>query len=163
MPTCPESCPRCGDPRLGPFCGQCGYSYATDRSPMWCAVIAPDRDYFETAGEAAQGFTFPASSPARRVTLTGSSVRIGRHSRSRAITPEIDLAVPPADPCVSREHAWLLAQPDGSWAVVDDGSENGTYLNGGATLIPIKQPIPLADGDRVHLGVWTTITLCRGS
>jgi pSer/pThr/pTyr-binding forkhead associated (FHA) protein len=64
---------------------------------------------------------------------------------------------------VSREHARLLAQPDGSWAVVDDGSENGTYLNGGATPIPIEQPIPLADGDQVHLGVWTTITLCRGS
>ncbi len=163
MPTCPESCPRCSEQRFGPFCGQCGYSYPTSRSPTWCAVITPDRDYFETAGEAAQGFTFPASSPPRRVTLTGPSVHIGRHSRSRAITPEIDLSVPPADPCVSREHARLLTQPDGSWAVVDDGSENGTYLNGGVTPIPINQPIPLADGDRVHLGVWTTITLCRDS
>lgn len=161
MPTCPESCPRCGEPQFGPFCEQCGYSYSTGRSPTWCAVIAPDRDYFETAGEAAQGFTFPTSSQPRRVTLTGSSVRIGRHSRSRAVTPEIDLAVPPADPCVSRQHARLLAQADGSWAVVDDGSENGTYVNGGTIPIRSTQPIPLADGDRVHLGVWTTITLRR--
>lgn len=163
MPTRPESCPRCGDPRFGPFCEQCGYCYSTGRSPTWYAVIAADRDYFETAGEAAQGFTFPASSQPRRVTLTGSSVRIGKHSRSRAITPEIDLAVPPIDPCVSRVHARLLAQPDGTWAVVDDGSENGTYINGSCTSIPVKQLIPMADGDRVHLGVWTTITLCRDS
>ncbi|MGH4013710.1 MAG: FHA domain-containing protein [Pseudonocardiaceae bacterium] len=160
MLNCPETCPRCGDPWLGPFCEQCGYSYSTVRLPTWCAVIAPDREYFDTAGAAAQWFTFPASSQPRRVTLTGSLVRIGRHSRSRGI-PEIDLGVPPADPCVSREHAWLLAQPDGSWAVRDDGSENGTYLNGGTTRIPITQPIPLTDGDQVHLGVWTTITLHR--
>lgn len=174
MSVRPESCPRCGDPRFGRFCEQCGYSYSTSysksysksystgSSPLWCAVIAPDRDYFETAGAAAQAFTFPATNQARRVTLTGSAVRIGRHSRSRAITPEIDLAVPPADPCVSREHARLLSQPDGTWAVIDDGSENGTYLNGGTTPIPSRQLIPLSEGDRVHLGVWTTITLRRG-
>ncbi len=161
MPTCPESCPRCGELRFGPFCEQCGYSFSTGTSPTWCVVIAPDKDYFESVGEAAQGFTFPASSRPRRVTLNGSSVRIGRRSRSRAITPEIDLAVPPADPCVSREHARLLAQPGDAWAVVDEGSENGTYINGSTTPIPTRQPIPLTDGDRVHLGVWTTITLCR--
>lgn len=164
MPTCAESCPRCGDPRLGPFCEQCGYSYsyATHSAGPWFAVIAPDRDYFEAGGAAMQSFTFPASSPPRRVELIGSTVRIGRRSVSRAITPEIDLSVPPADPCVSREHARLLGQPDGTWAVIDDGSENGTYLNGAATPMPINDPITLSHGDRIHLGVWTTITVRRG-
>ncbi len=86
-------------------------------------------------------------------------MRIGRRSASRGITPEIDLANPPVDPGVSREHARLLAQPDGSWALVDEGSTNGTYVNGCSQRVPTKAPVPLADGDRVHLGVWTTITL----
>ncbi|MGH3899312.1 MAG: FHA domain-containing protein [Pseudonocardiaceae bacterium] len=90
-------------------------------------------------------------------------MRIGRRSISRGIAPEIDLAFPPVDPGVSREHARLLAQPDGSWVLVDDGSTNGTYLNGDTKRLPAKAPVPLADGDRVHLGVWTTITLHRDS
>jgi pSer/pThr/pTyr-binding forkhead associated (FHA) protein len=161
-----ESCPRCSEPRIGLFCEQCGHSYSVAAPPApstWCAVIAPDRDYFETGRADIDRFTFPASSPARRVTLTGASVRVGRRSGSRGTTPEIDLADPPADPGVSREHARLLAQPDGTWAVVDEGSTNGTYVNGGRQRIAAHQPVPLADGDRVHLGVWTTITLRRGS
>jgi FHA domain len=158
-------CPRCGEPRLGQFCEQCGHSYAVaaPHAPSaWCAVIAADRDYFEVGGAANAQFTFPADNAARRVMLTGVSVRIGRRSGSRGTTPEIDLADPPADPGVSREHARLLAQPDGTWAVIDDGSTNGTYVNGGRRRIPVDQPIPLNHGDRVHLGVWTTITLLRG-
>ncbi len=176
-----ESCPRCNEPRIGLFCEQCGHSYSAPAPPetgtpptgtpptgplaasSWWVVIAPDRGYFEAGGENTDEFTFPASSSPRRVELTGASMRIGKRSASRGITPEIDLASPPVDPGVSREHARLLAQPDGSWALVDEGSTNGTYLNGGAQRIPAKTQIPLADGDRVHLGVWTTITLHRDS
>ncbi|MGH3874476.1 MAG: FHA domain-containing protein [Pseudonocardiaceae bacterium] len=160
------SCPHCGEPRIGRFCEQCGHSYAghshshSHAAPSsWCAVLTPDRAYFEVSGADPKEFTFPASALARRVELTGASMRIGRRSASRRITPEIDLASPPVDPGVSHEHARLLAQPDGSWTLVDDGSTNGTYVNGSSQRIPPDQPIPLADGDRVHLGVWTTITL----
>lgn len=171
-----ESCPRCSAPRIGLFCEQCGHSYSAlvpaatgppATGPLvtssWWVVIAPDRDYFEAGGENADQFSFPASTSPRRVELTGASVGIGRSSASRGITPEIDLASPPVDPGVSRKHARLLAQPDGSWALIDEGSTNGTYLNGGATRIPAEALVPLADGDRVHLGVWTTITLHRNS
>ncbi|MBV9729653.1 MAG: FHA domain-containing protein [Pseudonocardiales bacterium] len=161
-----ESCPCCNEPRIGLFCEQCGHSYAVAAPPApssWCAVIAPDQNYFEGARAEGDRFSFPASSPARRVPLTGASVRIGRRSGSRRTTPEIDLADPPADPGVSREHARLLAQPDGTWAVLDEGSTNGTYVNDSRQRIAARQPVPLADGDRVHLGVWTTITLRRGS
>lgn len=155
------SCPQCDEPRIGPFCEQCGHSYtaASRSAPSWCAVIAPDRVYFEAGGAATEGFTFPASSPARSVELTGTSALIGRRSSSKGITPEIDLASTPADPGVSREHARLLAQPDGSWAVADEGSTNGTYVNGSSQRIPANAPVQLANGDRVHVGVWTTITL----
>ena len=164
-----NSCPDCGEPRSGQFCEECGHSYAghSDTTAAllgpssWCVVIAPDPAYYEASGADTKEFTFPASALARRVELTGASVRIGRRSASRGITPEIDLASPPIDPGVSREHARLLAQPDGCWALVDEGSANGTYLNGGATPIPARAQVPLTDGDRVHLGVWTTITLHR--
>lgn len=169
-----ECCPRCSEPRIGLFCEQCGYSYSAPvpsapwRPPdgplgasAWWVVIAPDRDYFEARNANADSFTFPASSSPRRVELTGDLMRIGRRSASRGTIPEIDLACPPADPGVSREHARLLVQLDGSWALVDEGSMNGTYRNGGAQRIPANQQVPLADHDRVHLGIWTGITLYR--
>ncbi len=162
--TATRCCPLCAEPRIGPFCEQCGHSYTSAATPApssWYAVIAPDRAYFEAGGGDAQGFTFPASTSARSISLTGASMMIGRHSASRGITPEIDLADMLDDRGVSREHARLLAQPDGTWAVVDEGSTNGTYVNGARQPIPAHQQVPLADGDRVHVGVWTTITLCR--
>lgn len=168
-----ERCPRCGEPRIGPFCEGCGHRYAAVPSPdpspasssdpspawSWCAVVAPDREYFTAAGFDTGRFSFPARSAARRVPLTSSPVRIGRRSRRRGSTPDIDLADPPADPGVSHNHALLLARPDGTWALVDQGSTNGTYLNGGTDRISRDQEVPLAAGDRFHLGVWTTITV----
>jgi hypothetical protein len=156
-----EPCPHCGEPRIGSFCEQCGHSYpgSAGHARSWWAVIAPDWEYFKAGGANVEQFTFPASDAARRVELTGAIVRIGRHSASRGSTPEIDLAKPPADPGVSREHARLIAQPDGSWAVLDEGSGNGTYINDGPHRTPINQQILLSDGARMHLGVWTTITL----
>jgi pSer/pThr/pTyr-binding forkhead associated (FHA) protein len=73
--------------------------------------------------------------------------------------PEIDLSAPPEDPGVSHLHAVLLAQPDGTWNLVDPGSTNGTTVNGGTEPIPVNAPLPMADGDRIHVGAWTTITL----
>jgi pSer/pThr/pTyr-binding forkhead associated (FHA) protein len=90
---------------------------------------------------------------------TGTEVRVGRRSVSRGIDPEIDLTGPPADPGVSRLHALLVAEPDGTWSVVDPGSENGTLLNGAA--IPANQAVALHDGDRIHLGAWTALTITR--
>jgi len=90
---------------------------------------------------------------------TGTEVRVGRRSVSRGIDPEIDLTGPPADPGVSRLHALLVAGPDGTWSVVDPGSENGTLLNG--NTIPANQAVALHDGDRIHLGAWTALTITR--
>ena len=163
-----ESCPRCSEPRIGLFCEQCGHSYSGPVPPRtgassWWAVIVPDRDYFEARCEKPERFTFPASSSPRRVGLTGDVMRIGRRSAARRTSPEIDLAIPPVDPGVSREHARMLAQPDCSWALVDEGSTNGTYLNDGAKPIPAHQQVLLTDRDRLYLGIWTMITLHRNS
>jgi pSer/pThr/pTyr-binding forkhead associated (FHA) protein len=78
---------------------------------------------------------------------------------SRHIEPEIDLTGPPTDPGVSRLHAALIAGPDRTWSVVDAGSDNGIVVNG--KDVPPGETVPLRDGDRIHLGAWTVITITR--
>jgi hypothetical protein len=130
----------------------------------WIAVVTADRAYYESVQEAGgpdvAAIAFPAYCPQRRFPLDRAEVRIGRHSASSGISPEIDLSVPPADPGISRLHAVLLRATDGGWAIVDPGSANGTLLNG-APLAP-GQIVPVRDGDRIHLGAWTELRLtCR--
>ncbi|MEU6660787.1 FHA domain-containing protein [Streptomyces sp. NPDC046821] len=137
------------------------------QQPMsWSATIGPDRDYFmammHRSGPEASGLNLPAYSPEQQRRLTGNQITIGRRRHSTGDTPDIDLSVPPEDPGVSHQHAVLVQQPDGSWAVVDQNSTNGTTVNGGDEPIQPFVPVPLQDGDRVHVGAWTTITIRRG-
>jgi hypothetical protein len=129
----------------------------------WTAVATADQAYYDTvraaSGPDAAEISFPAYCPERRFRLSGTEVRIGRRSVSRGIDPEIDLTGPPTDPGVSRMHAVLIASPDGSWSVVDPGSENGTLVNG--SEVRPGQTVPLHDGDRIHLGAWTALTITR--
>ncbi|MFE5484507.1 FHA domain-containing protein [Streptomyces sp. NPDC056527] len=132
----------------------------------WSAYIGPDRDYFmammQRSGPEATGLNLPAYSPEQHLPLQGNQVSIGRRRHSTGESPDIDLSVPPEDPGVSHQHAVLVQQPDGSWAVVDQNSTNGTTINGGEEPIQPYVPVPLQDGDRVHVGAWTTITVRRG-
>ncbi|MCC3772140.1 FHA domain-containing protein, partial [Streptomyces sp. UNOC14_S4] len=132
----------------------------------WVAVIAPDREYFmammSRSGPEAAGLNLPAYSPELQLPLSGPQVTIGRRRHSTGESPDIDLSRPPEDPGVSHQHAMLVQQPDGSWAVVDQDSTNGTTINGSAESIKPYVPVPLRDGDRVHVGAWTTITVRRG-
>ncbi|MFI6103016.1 FHA domain-containing protein [Streptomyces sp. NPDC051310] len=132
----------------------------------WTATVGPDREYFmammQRSGPEAAGLNLPAYSPEQRLTLSGNQITIGRRRHSTGESPDIDLSVPPEDPGVSHQHAVLVQQPDGSWAVVDQNSTNGTTLNGGEDPIQPYVPVPLKDGDRVHVGAWTTITVRRG-
>jgi hypothetical protein len=129
----------------------------------WRVLVTADRAYYDrmraAADPDAEDVAFPAYCPERRFALVPPQVLIGRLSRSRGIEPDIDLTGPPADPAVSHSHAVLVVQPDGGWAVVDLGSANGTYVNDSATAIEPNLPVPVKDGDRVHLGAWSTLTL----
>jgi FHA domain-containing protein len=131
----------------------------------WFAVIAADREYFTfvmaRSGPEASTLYFPAYSPEVQLPLTGHQVTIGRQRHSTGEAPDIDLSRSPEDPGVSHKHAVLVHQPDGSWSVVDQDSTNGTTVNLAEEPIPAYTPIPLAEGDRVHVGAWTTITLHR--
>ncbi|MFD0393511.1 FHA domain-containing protein [Streptomyces nogalater] len=136
------------------------------QSGTWTATIGPDRAYFmammQRSGPEAAGLNLPAYSPEQQRTLTGNQVTIGRRRHSTGDTPDIDLSVPPEDPGVSHQHAMLVQQPDGGWAVVDQNSTNGTTVNMSEEPIQPFVPVPLQDGDRVHVGAWTTITVRRG-
>jgi len=76
---------------------------------------------------------------------------------SREVAPDIDLTGPPADPGISRLHAILIAQPDGTWAIVDPGSANGTSVNG--VEIETGEQVPLRNHDTIGLGAWTSIAI----
>ncbi|MEU8978596.1 FHA domain-containing protein [Streptomyces sp. NPDC048309] len=144
-----------------------GPAYQQPQQPLsWSATIGPDREYFmammQRSGPEAAGLNLPAYSPEQQRPLIGNQITIGRRRHSTGDTPDIDLSVPPEDPGVSHQHAVLVQQPDGSWAVVDQNSTNGTTVNGGEEPIQPFVPVPLQDGDRVHVGAWTTITIRRG-
>ncbi|MGN9837850.1 FHA domain-containing protein [Nonomuraea sp. H19] len=168
-----ESCPVCRTPRAGQFCEVCGHDYSDNGAAVplpatgarWEAVTAADRVYYEKViaegGPDADAVAFPPYCPERSFGLYGEQVRIGRRSKARNLAPEIDLSGPPEDPGVSHLHAVLLAQPDGSWTLVDPGSSNGTQVNG--KPLKVNVPVRIGPGDRIHLGAWTVITIREGT
>ncbi|MBS2964660.1 FHA domain-containing protein [Actinocrinis puniceicyclus] len=141
---------------------QAGHEGAVGRAPTGVVVTA-DRDYYTAQVERGDivedEFPFPKYPVERRFALDGQVLRIGRASTGRGIAVEIDLTGPPLDPAVSHLHAQLLRGPDGGWRVVDLGSANGTRLNGAEQRLPVETEVPVNAGDRIHVGVWTTLTL----
>lgn len=136
------------------------------RTTSWFVVVSADREYFAAmmarSGPEAQGLFFPPYCPERRFELAGNQLRIGRmRHRPNEQAPDIDLSKPPEDPGVSHKHAVLVQQPDGTWALVDQDSTNGTLVNGSDDSVKPWVPVQLKEGDRVHVGAWTTITLHR--
>ncbi len=134
-----------------------------EHGPRWVVSIASDAEYHERVqamgGPDADAMSFPQFCPQRQFQLAGTELLIGRRSRTRGIEPQIDLTGPPEDPGVSHSHALLIPGQDGAWAVVDLDSSNGTYLNGSTDPLAPNTPVPLGDGDRIHVGAWTTLTV----
>lgn len=173
-----EPCPACGSRHAGAdrYCEACGYDFARgtpgDLDPLaspsrsragsgarsrWEATVVADRAHFERVGT--KDAAFPPHCPERRFLLEGAQVRIGRRSASRGVYPEVDLSGAPVDTAISHLQAVLIRQPGGTYEVVDPGSMNGTTLNDNAAPIPVDEPVPINDGDQLHIGAWTTITV----
>ena len=166
----PEPCPVCGTPRSGDdsFCEGCGHDFrgppasghasaGQPASGEWELIVRPDRAQFERV--AAPGLRFPAEGSERRLKLGGDRVQIGRSRGRDGVVPEIDLAGPFEDPGISRLHAVLERRDDGSYAVRDLGSTNGTALGDELKAVGTDTAVPLADGDVIRIGAWTTITV----
>jgi FHA domain-containing protein/zinc ribbon protein len=189
--TCPNC--SAANPPNALFCEACGYDFTTGSMPRpltpptpaapaepaepaapaasenpspplserWVAELWIDPDWY-----ADQASTDPLPSPGlpRVVPLRNTSVLIGRLSRSRNITPDIDLS---SDNGISRRHAQLTT--DGTrWWIEDLGSSNGTYVGGNVGGLP-TEPVPpgqkreVSDDDRIYVGAWTRIVVRRAA
>jgi FHA domain/Double zinc ribbon len=144
-------------PASSPFSTPAVASGRALAAPTWQAVVVADRDYYDRMQ--AEEIPFPAVYPDRVFSLTTLRAVIGRRSTSRGINPEIDLSGAPEDPGVSHMHAVLVGSPEGGWTLIDPGSANGTFLNDSTDPIDTNRAVPVSDGDRIHMGAWTTLTL----
>ena len=143
----------------------------------WIARVWADRDHYELVRARPQPAPgrvelpeFPTDPAEFEVPLRDDEVRIGRRGVPDDApgttgpdddAPGIDLTGPPRDPGVSHRHAVLLAVGPDRWVVLDSGSTNGTSVNYAAERLEPGTPVPLASGDCVHVGAWTTITVER--
>jgi hypothetical protein len=165
------SCPACGEPRDqadSRYCNNCRYDFLTHTayaeedghhpfhtgSPVETAASG----HWElTAGVdlSLRGPDDPMPTDLRERIFPVEHDRntIGRRVNGREPQQEVALE----DPGVSRRHAQIKRQPDGSLALLDLGSTNGTRINGIAIEANIL--VPLKDGDRILLGCWTQITV----
>jgi hypothetical protein len=171
-----KACPACGMPVTGRFCEACGHDSALPEpvvappqaantvTPLrWTAVVNADREFYQRvlARGGPDTVEFPQYFPERRIVMQRDTALIGRHNREQGVQPEIDLGIHPADRGVSTQHAVLRIRDDGL-TVTDLGSTNGTSLNDSEDFLANGEETPLADGDRIHVGAWTTITVVQG-
>lgn len=77
---------------------------------------------------------------------------IGRPDSDLHFYPDMEVEM---DDAVSRRHAEVLKSGDGQYSLLDNGSTNGTRLNG--ELLPANEERLLAPGDRIHIGERTEI------
>jgi cbb3-type cytochrome oxidase subunit 3 len=124
---------------------------ATARSLSAPAVNADQNGNPSTPASLSTGQRQPAqlemedgAEKGRRWPLEGENISVGRDQRNAIVL---------ADPRVSNVHARLLLQPDGRYLLVDNGSTNGTTLNGRAVL----EPAALHEGDRLRIGGTTFV------
>ncbi|MDT5339836.1 MAG: hypothetical protein QOD90_5341 [Mycobacterium sp.] len=164
-----KACPACGASVSGRFCETCGHDSAlpAPATPiaapvLWTAVVTADRQFYDrvVARGGPDTVDFPQFFPERRITLQRDTALIGRHNRDQGVTPEIDLGLQPADRGVSTQHAVLRVRDTGL-TITDLGSTNGTSLNDSEDLLANGEETPLADGDRIHVGAWTTIKITK--
>jgi hypothetical protein len=149
------TCPECATARAtdDPFCEQCGHDF-TLAARRWTLDVGADRGYYERFRP--EGVEFPASAPTRRYPLQQREILVGRSHGDH--TPDVDLSGPLDDPGASRRQV-LLVRGEAGYSAIDLGSTNGTFLNDATDPMEPHRATPLGDGDRLHVGAWTTLVL----
>lgn len=180
-----QACPNCSEPAAPDalFCENCGYDFTTGTMPRasssldlgtpppvppapqevadWVVERWVDPDWYEV-----QQSDDPCPSPGLPVVIPviAKSVLVGRPSKSRGITPEIDCG---DDTGVSRRQAQLTT--DGQrWWVEDLQSSNGTFVGPSSGPLP-EDPISpgqrreLNTDDRVYVGAWTRLVVRKST
>jgi hypothetical protein len=95
----------------------------------------------------------PPDEPERRIPLDRADNLIGRRDANQNIVPDVR----PHDPSVSRRHAKLLLQLDGTVVILDLDSANGTFVNGEQILAGVARSLQV--GDEVTMGRWTRLRI----
>jgi hypothetical protein len=140
-------CPECGirNSEGASFCVRCGASLIADQpeSATTLSYVAGEEDVEATsvaaacADDACLVIRSGGGRAGETYVLRGEKLAIGRHP---------DAAIFLDDVTVSRNHALIVREGDG-WAIVDEGSLNGTFINrrrGDRTV--------LSDGDEIQIG-----------
>jgi hypothetical protein len=168
------TCPNCAteNPADALFCEGCGYDFTTGQMPAppaaapppgadWVAELWIDPEWFEH--QDAPGGCATSGAPTV-VPLRATTVTVGRRSRSRNLSPDLDCS---GDGAVSHQHAQFTLDRD-RWYVEDLGSTNGTFVGAPGEPLP-DTPLPphqrheLADDERVYVGAWTRIMIRRAT
>lgn len=153
-----EVCPSCGDHRDDPdarYCEVCRFDFIERRpgpppvARTWELRVSVDPALDTDPDPDAP---CPRDEP-EMVVRVDRDLLVGRRDETRAIEPEIALG----DPGASRRHARFVREADGSVALQDLASTNGTQVNGADVVAGTRTR--LRDGDEVTLGRWTRITL----
>lgn len=79
---------------------------------------------------------------------SGYVYEVPKKSMSIGRTHESDICL--KDPAISRLHASIVRAEDGNYTLIDEGSVNGTKVNG--SVLNKYQPYSLQKGDRIQLG-----------
>ena len=135
MPYPPAPSPYAAPPAPMPYAPQPGpYAAPLPPPPVAAYPVAP-------AATVIQGgwrLTIVQGADAGQSYALGAQARLGRNADN-----EIRLS----DPQASRYHA-LIQRQQNNYVIMDQGSENGTYVNGQL----IHRPTPLALGDVITIG-----------
>jgi len=156
----PAACPSCGEPVAARFCESCGYDIESGTPaapPPVTLVLGTDRAHWDRMvgdGEPA----FPTVAPTLDFVLSGDRAILGRIRTGAPVDVDLALTGAAADPAVS--HNQCVFERDGAdWTISDAGSSNGTWINDATEPLGPGAVHTLADGDRILIGAWTSLTV----
>jgi pSer/pThr/pTyr-binding forkhead associated (FHA) protein len=149
-------CSRCGHPNKddAKFCAQCGAPLQGESTLSLTPVEAED--------DASEEFPFPHDElqPGQALLLVkrgpnaGSTFLLENEQTTTGRRPDSDVFLD--DVTVSRRHA-RIERRGGSFFVRDDGSLNGTYVNGERV-----DETKLASGDEIQIGMFKLVFFAAG-